>query len=163
MQGKGWVAAKDLKLNDKLELQNGEDAFVDAIRREKLVEPIYVFNFEVEDFHTYYVGTDCVLVHNDCGNHGKLWGHERRKYWRGQGQLYKNNIQGHLSDSGTYKVTTGNVSRMLRGVAPKGIDGLSVALHHNKGILNDFYDYGEILTSVHRANYRILHPWVFGK
>ncbi|MBQ4157014.1 MAG: type IV secretion protein Rhs, partial [Clostridia bacterium] len=33
VQGKGWLAAKDLKLNDKLELQNGEDAFVDAIRR----------------------------------------------------------------------------------------------------------------------------------
>lgn len=73
MQGKGWVAAKDLKLNDKLELQNGEDAFVDAIHREKLAEPIQVFNFEVEDFHTYYVGAGCVLVHNLCAknpNHG---------------------------------------------------------------------------------------------
>ena len=66
VQGRGWVAAKDLQLNDKLELQNGEDAFVDAIRREKLAKPIQVFNFEVEDFHTYYVGTGCVLVHNLC-------------------------------------------------------------------------------------------------
>ena len=66
MQGKGWVAAKDLKLNDKLELQNGEDAFVDAIRREKLPEPIQVFNFEVEDFHTYYVGIGSILVDNLC-------------------------------------------------------------------------------------------------
>ena len=66
VQGKGWVAAKDLQLNDRLELQNGEDAFVDAIRREKLAKPIQVFNFEVEDFHTYYVGTGCVLVHNLC-------------------------------------------------------------------------------------------------
>ena len=55
VQGKGWVAAKDLKIGDKLELQNGEDAFVDAIHREKLPEPIQVFNFEVEDSHTYYV------------------------------------------------------------------------------------------------------------
>ena len=46
--------------------QNGEDAFVDAIRREKLDQPIQVFNFEVEDFHTYYVGAGCVLVHNLC-------------------------------------------------------------------------------------------------
>lgn len=66
VQGKGWVAAKDLKLNDRLELQNGEDAFVDAIRREKLDQPIQVFNFEVERFHTYYVGAGCVLVHNRC-------------------------------------------------------------------------------------------------
>jgi hypothetical protein len=66
VQGKGRVAAKKLKLNDKLELQNGEDAFVDAIRREKLDQPIQVFNFEVEDFHTYFVGAGCVLVHNMC-------------------------------------------------------------------------------------------------
>lgn len=66
VQGKGWVAAKDLKLNDKLELQNGEEAFVDTIRREKLDQPIQIFNFEVEDFHTYYVGAGCVLVHNLC-------------------------------------------------------------------------------------------------
>ena len=68
VQGKGWVAAKDLKLNDKLELQNGEDAFVDAIRREKLAESVQVFNFEVEDFHTYFVSAGCVLVHNLCKN-----------------------------------------------------------------------------------------------
>ena len=68
VQGKGWIAAKDLKIGDKLELQNGEDAFVDTIRREKLAEPIQVFNFEVEDFHTYYVGAGCVLVHNVCSN-----------------------------------------------------------------------------------------------
>ena len=66
VQGKGWVAAKDLKQNDRLELQSGEDAFVDAIRREKLAEPVQVYNFEVEDFHTYYVGAGCVLVHNQC-------------------------------------------------------------------------------------------------
>ena len=66
MQGKGWVAAKDLKPNDKLELRDGEDAFVDAVRYEKLEKPIPVFNFEVEGFHTYYVGAGCVLVHNTC-------------------------------------------------------------------------------------------------
>ena len=27
-----------------------------------------VYNFEVEDFHTYYVGTESVLVHNNGGN-----------------------------------------------------------------------------------------------
>ncbi|QIH76134.1 hypothetical protein GTN31_07145 [Macrococcoides canis] len=25
-----------------------------------------VYNFEVEDYHTYFVGNVCVLVHNDC-------------------------------------------------------------------------------------------------
>lgn len=68
VQSKGWVAAQDLKPNDKLELRDGEDAFVDAVRYEKLDKPIPVFNFEVEGFHTYYVGAGCVLVHNLCKN-----------------------------------------------------------------------------------------------
>ena len=29
--------------------------------------PVTVHNFEVEDFHTYYVGNSAVLVHNTCG------------------------------------------------------------------------------------------------
>ena len=34
--------------------------------------PVKVYNFEVEDFHTYYVGSeDDVLVHNSCNpEHG---------------------------------------------------------------------------------------------
>ena len=80
VQGKGWIAAKDLKIGDKLELQNGEDAFVDTIRREKLAEPIQVFNFEVEDFHTYYVGAGCVLVHNMCTNNASKYGHYEIDY-----------------------------------------------------------------------------------
>ena len=27
---------------------------------------VKVYNFEVQDFHTYYVGKNSVLVHNDC-------------------------------------------------------------------------------------------------
>ena len=63
-----YFAAQDLKPIDKLELRDGEDAFVDAVRYEKLDKPIPVFNFEVEGFHTYYVGAGCVLVHNTCKN-----------------------------------------------------------------------------------------------
>ena len=80
VQGKGWVAAKDLQLNDKLELQNGEDAFVDDVRHEKLLETIQVFNFEVEDFHTYYVGAGCVLVHNLCAQNTSNHGHYEIDY-----------------------------------------------------------------------------------
>ena len=29
--------------------------------------PIKVYNFEVDDFHTYFVGGSSILVHNVCG------------------------------------------------------------------------------------------------
>ena len=39
---------------------------VEAIEHELLESPITVYNFEVEDFHTYHVGSASVLVHNQC-------------------------------------------------------------------------------------------------
>lgn len=31
-----------------------------------LESPVKVYNFVVEDFYTYYVGEESVLVHNKC-------------------------------------------------------------------------------------------------
>ncbi len=62
---KGWTSAIDLKAGDILVLSNGEYVTVEKVQHELLEEPVKVYNFEVEDFHTYYVGTDVsVLVHN---------------------------------------------------------------------------------------------------
>ncbi len=66
VHGAGWVAAKDLKPDYRLVLKNGMCAVVETIRLEKLAGSISVYNFEVEGFHTYYVGTCRVLVHNEC-------------------------------------------------------------------------------------------------
>lgn len=33
---------------------------------ETLETPVKVYNFEVEDYHTYFVGKNCILVHNTC-------------------------------------------------------------------------------------------------
>ena len=53
-------------VGDKLELLDGGEAYIDATATEALVEPVKVYNFEVEDFHTYYVSGICILVHNLC-------------------------------------------------------------------------------------------------
>ena len=31
-----------------------------------------MYNFQVEDFHTYYVGEEPVLVHNKCGQRAAM-------------------------------------------------------------------------------------------
>ena len=49
-----------------LVLSNGELVTVEFVQHEILESPIKVYNFEVEDFHTYFVGECGVLVHNDC-------------------------------------------------------------------------------------------------
>ena len=63
---KGWVSAIQLKAGDILVLHNGNYIVVEKIQHKVLENPVRVYNFEVEDFHTYYVGQSAVLVHNTC-------------------------------------------------------------------------------------------------
>ena len=64
---KGWTSAIELRAGDLLQLVNGEYVVVEAVQHELLETPVTIYNFEVEDFHTYYVGEQSVLVHNrDC-------------------------------------------------------------------------------------------------
>ena len=45
---------------------NGEYVVVEKVQHEILEAPITVYNFQVEDYHTYYVTDTGVLVHNIC-------------------------------------------------------------------------------------------------
>ena len=60
----GWTTARALRAGDVLVLSNGELVTVEWIDHEILESPIKVYNFEVEDFHTYFVGESGILVHN---------------------------------------------------------------------------------------------------
>jgi len=66
VEEKGWVAAGDLEVGDTLVTADGNEVEVTDLELEKLAEPIFVYNLEVEDFHTYFVGEYGVLVHNIC-------------------------------------------------------------------------------------------------
>ncbi len=63
---KGWTKAIQLRAGDRLQLLNGQYVVVEQVQHELLENSVFVYNFEVEDFHTYYVGNDPVLVHNVC-------------------------------------------------------------------------------------------------
>lgn len=68
---KGWTDAVHLRAGDILVLVNGEYVVVEKVQHEILEAPIAVYNFQVEDYHTYYVSDASVLVHNRCGRTGK--------------------------------------------------------------------------------------------
>ena len=68
VKGKGWVNASDLAPNDIVYTKDWNTATVKSVSLLELDEPVEVFNFEVEDCHTYFVGEQCVLVHNACLN-----------------------------------------------------------------------------------------------
>ncbi|EMF91138.1 intein N-terminal splicing domain protein [Leptospira santarosai str. ST188] len=62
---RGFVLAGDLTKEDLFLDKAGERISIHSIVKETHKEKIPVFNFEVEDYHTYYVGETCILVHND--------------------------------------------------------------------------------------------------
>ena len=63
---KGWTDAVQLRAGDILVLVNGEYVVVEKVQHELLESPVKVYNFQVEDYHTYYVSDAGVLVHNEC-------------------------------------------------------------------------------------------------
>ena len=72
VEGGMYVSAGELKPGDRIMLLNGEFRSIESTEHEILDVPVKVYNFEVEELHNYYVGTQGILVHNKCasGNAG---------------------------------------------------------------------------------------------
>ena len=77
-----WVSAEDLRAGDVLVNVNGKKVIVEQVQHELLDSPVKVYNFEVADNHTYFVGDgDGMAVHNSaCNNIQKRVKWEVGKY-----------------------------------------------------------------------------------
>ena len=65
VKDKGFVSAEALWIGAELIDKNGNTLYVEQIYREKLDNQFKtVYNFKVDGFHTYFVGSMSVLVHN---------------------------------------------------------------------------------------------------
>ena len=65
----GYTAAKFLSVGDRILTSNGSAATVSFIESVETDEPVTVYNLSVEDNHSYYVGENELLVHNNgCGS-----------------------------------------------------------------------------------------------
>ena len=60
----GWVRADSLHPGSQLLTTNGSAVCVETIKRRE--GEFKVYNFEVDEYHTYYVSSAGVLVHNTC-------------------------------------------------------------------------------------------------
>jgi RHS repeat-associated protein len=73
-----WVSANELRAGDRLINLNGIVIIVEWIQHEIFESPVVVYNFEVKDYHTYFVASNInapiqefVLVHNKNCNYSK--------------------------------------------------------------------------------------------
>ncbi len=62
LDGKGWTFVKDLKVGDLLVSSIGTNLAIDKIEKEPREAKVY--NFEVADFHSYFVSNLGIWVHN---------------------------------------------------------------------------------------------------
>ena len=64
VKNQGFIKAGELIVGDELLDVNGNVLLVENFDVELTDEPVKVYNFKVEDFHTYHVGENGVWVHN---------------------------------------------------------------------------------------------------
>ena len=162
MTTEGWRDAVMLKKGGKLLLKGGNSdsdaesaAIVIEVRTEQKVLP--VFNIEVANAHTYFVGVDGELVHNAGCSKVKALRNAfenivKPKYWKDKA---RNNSTDYSQD---------DLAKMKKGRAPIGSDGNPTELHHRtpleKGGTNDLTNIKEMTKTDHRLgdNYRKNHP-----
>ena len=64
VKNQGFIKAGELAIGDELLDSNKNILLVENFDVELTGKPVTVYNFQVEDFHTYYAGGLGVLVHN---------------------------------------------------------------------------------------------------
>ena len=80
---KWWIQAGRLEKGNVVYSLDGKKETVESAETEEAdEEEETVYNFEVEEYHTYFVGKDKILVHNNCEK-------KQQSYWRGLHKLVK--------------------------------------------------------------------------
>jgi hypothetical protein len=119
VEGKGWLWAENLAVEDRLRRADGGWAKVLAVEQVKLAEPELVYNFTVKGPHTYFVLEVGVLVHNVGPCRPGLETRTSEEFWR-KGQLIDDEFeffQQLARDRGKKVVLSGSLSETDLGLA----------------------------------------------
>jgi hypothetical protein len=140
---KGWTDAVHLCAGDILVLVNGEYVVVEKVQHEILEAPVTVYNFQVKDYHTYYVANTGVLVHNTCqrGVGGKGW--QGDSTWRENVKTVGEGGDVYELNGG---VPTGNQARTLIEQSG-GFVGNYHSAHAPGGVSTHLYNHIHYLTA----------------
>ena len=60
----GWKKAVNLKAGDKIATAEGSEQEVNLVELQQLEKPERIYNLNVEDYYTYFVSSQGLLVHN---------------------------------------------------------------------------------------------------
>ncbi len=127
-----YVPAQDLKVGDTFLDGKGATLRLDSVA----IKPdttLTVYNFEVNDLHNYYVGTQEVLVHNDCATLELLEGKgvSKKRITDLENSFINSGIsiadrtkfyQKILADLNSNKLTNADVNRLMAEFADPNFD-----------------------------------------
>jgi RHS repeat-associated protein len=116
--GHGWQYAKMLVTGDILSLINGNIKIAEIIFDKRSV---FVYNFNVSNAHTYYIGNDGILVHNTKRNNhfncGKIVPHPTLPLIKPGSTAWKNAVRqlasGSLGHAQNFRVRTQREAKEL--------------------------------------------------
>ena len=124
-------------------LSDGTCAIINSVAVETLESPETTYNFEVEDFHTYFVSESNVLVHNSCSEFDPK-GNSRQKVKLDNGKT------GYVQDTGIHsgKIVSPDTARHGGSTFKlyKEIGGNRVKL------IGDLDKSGNIMSNKHSSN-----------
>lgn len=116
----GWVPASMLQAGDWLKQLDDTYVAVEQVENRTLPEGIVVYNFEVADNHTYYVGDESVLVHNKCDSAIK---NARR---RGVEKAWAKEVNAVKEGNSKYNWTRKEIKELLSRGKVQGYDGCHI-------------------------------------
>ncbi len=137
-----WCSAIEIRAGDILKLANGKTAVVSKVYSEALSSPVIVYNFEVEDYHTYYVGEDSVLVHNWCST---------KKYKSLTKNNFRNNVMRYTKSDG--------INKEAHHILPQKFN----SFFKNRGINIHSPVYGKMLNKIEHSKYSYKYNAMWGK
>ena len=143
--GEGFKPAGELKQNDRVHLWDGSLTVVESVEPVECDEAVKVYNFEVADYHTYFVGDTGVLVHNMCWQTGGIGKIDYKKVFFDQNPELEGKVIVHHSIEqqvltrypGLFTAEEINAYEMLRGI-PREVNN-KVHLSDIRIEWNNFY------------------------
>lgn len=120
----GWVEARNLTGGECLLSSKNEILTIESVKQVELDDFTFVYNFEVDGWHTYFVTKENVLVHNDCSIGAEKWN-------KGTFDTPEDSLMYHFkkhgqevgaSDVEQYLRKAEAFSEQLRGATKKGIN-----------------------------------------
>ena len=127
VKGKGFINATNLWIGAELVNKDGHTIVVENIFKEYLEDQtVKVYNFKVDDYHTYFVGRDYIWVHNaDCSQIIKQVesGEVELENSQQKGNYGEMKMDQELHNNGYERISTDSVDS-LNSPGHQGIDGV---------------------------------------